>query len=341
MQVQVESMRHGIHCQYMYNDEKLALSFRESSMLVVFVLAVTVIVVGLHLAAICEGFSGVLREDKGRIEIFIKSNETYLDITPLSNSFSANKETIDLIVSHCTEDLKWIDALARRIPLTNVYIYEKCNKNLNTYRQANRTSFSRTCEEKLHAHNQFCLPCMQHLEATVLPNRGREGATWLHHMLRRDILFSRWNIFLQGQFEAKGFDLERGLHATRGDANFEFIDLSKFRHRKKFRCYHWPFCPEKYFAEWEFCKYHARYKSSNTACEEAQGSLRGEFIVTGDAIQRVFSSGMRNKMMELLGVLNRAKSPKMGHFLERMWIEILNVTELETEDDINTTSSYS
>jgi hypothetical protein len=295
----------------------------------VFVLAVTVVLMSSRLACMFEGLPSAIRHDKGRIAIPITYAETHVDIKPLSTSAEANDETIDLIVSHCTEDLKWIEVLARRVPLKNIYIYEKCTNSLNAYRHANLTLSNPTCEKELQAHDDFSLPCMQHLEVSVLPNAGREGATWVHHMLRRDVVFSRWNIFLQGGFEAKGADLERGLNATRSETGFDFIDLSKFRKGKKFHCYHWPFCPHDYFSVETLCYYHDRYKSSNSTCEEAHGSLRGEFIVAGDAIQRVFSSGLRNKFMELLAILNKKNRPKIGHFLERMWIEILNVTEFD------------
>jgi hypothetical protein len=314
----------------MRNHEKSALNFHEKTIRMVFVLAMTVVVMSSHLAAMFEGRSLALRHDKGRIKRWITSTKTDVDITPLSTSVRANDNTIDLIVSHCTEDLKWIEVLAQRVPLATIYIYEKCTNNLNAYRHANQALSNSTCEKELQAHDVFSLPCMQHLEVNVLPNTGREGATFLHHMLRRDITFSKWNIFLQGGFEAKGVDLERGLNATRSETGFDFIDLSKFRKGRNFRCYHWPFCPQHYFSVETLCDYHDRYKSSNSTCEEAHGSLRGEFIVTEDAIQRVFSSETRNKLTELLGILNKENSPKIGHFLERMWIEILNVTELVT-----------
>jgi hypothetical protein len=287
----------------------------------------TLVLMSSHLACIFEGLPRALRHDEGRIEISITFTERHVAITPLSASAEANEETIDLIVSHCTEDLKWIEVLAQGVPLTHVYIYEKCTDNLNAYRHANLTLSNSTCEKELQAHDDFSMPCMQHLEVTVLPNRGREGATWLHHMLRRDVVFSGWNIFLQGGFEVKGVDLERGLDATRSETGFDFIDLSKFRKGRNFHCYHWPFCPQEYFSVEEFCNYHDRYKSSNSTCEEARGSLRGEFIVAGDAVHRVFSSEPRNKLAELLAILNKEKSPRIGHFLERMWIEILNVKE--------------
>jgi hypothetical protein len=173
-------------------------------------------------------------------------------------------------------------------------------------------------------------------------------------MLRDDIQFADWNLFLQGGIEAsleKIFKARIAVeNADNSSKRFDFLDLSQFFLRRPpeyiINCYRHIYSPcnpkIKYTQDVskgrfrtktpEICVFHDRYRFyESVTCEEAHISLRGEFLASGNLLKRV-NSQHRHELEELKHLLRKSSNPTVGHLLERTWPSILGATDFSMMD---------
>lgn len=221
--------------------------------------------------------------------------------------FDRDTTTADVIVSRCQENMGWLRTLQERMPFQFIYIYNKCENN--------DTSILKIQEQFSNVH------------VISLPNVGREGATWLHHMLRTDIELAHHNIMLQGKAETKRSQIRSFLKSLSQAPNvLHFMDLSRHPAKPRARsrvCWSLNhFCARDYNFT-ELCDFCQTYSSTGRSCAEAIPTLRGEFYVSALAIRRNILA--RRPLFEnLLDILNRENDPSFGHHLERCWGEVLS-----------------
>jgi hypothetical protein len=152
-------------------------------------------------------------------------------------------------------------------------------------------------------------------------------------MLRTDIDFAEWNLFLQGELEAPVEAIILALidmaeHHNRGE-QYDFVDITQYHlERTPARCYFKLFSPCTPF-DWkkrQLCDLHNEFRHNDKySCDEAPVSFRGEFLATDDLIRQQNRTTL-SRMVDLLSVEN---NPMIGQFLERDWISILGATHLD------------
>ena len=165
----------------------------------------TLIAAAFFLVAV--SLAGVLRSSKIRDAIFFATDTSFLDIPmphvphvavqvgTASNSTSSAmpvptspasqpNSTCEVVVAHYNEDITWLRGMCQRCALT---LYHKGSLNTTTIRSA--------------------LNYRPDASIIHLPNRGREGETWLQHIIRRYNTLADSTIFVQGELHfANGLD---------------------------------------------------------------------------------------------------------------------------------------
>mmetsp|Transcript_56481 Transcript_56481/g.82880 ORF Transcript_56481/g.82880 Transcript_56481/m.82880 type:complete len:881 (+) Transcript_56481:448-3090(+) len=199
--------------------------------------------------------------------------------------------TTDLIVAHCREKLSWISEWVDKIKLSNVYIYSKCGGSVPDNSSV--------------------------IHVIHLMNKGREGQSQLHHLLRSDITFANQNVFVQGSPEASVHDVLLKLK----NGNHAYIDFNT--HNNYF--YSFPGCltsgqPHKGFEE----KLRASYKiwkmpDSKIPLEKIRCTLRGEFLVLRKDIQDFLVRHGRKRLLQLKAETEKSNAPVVIYVLERLW----------------------
>jgi hypothetical protein len=211
---------------------------------------------------------------------------------------------LDMVVNQCDEDMGPVMQWADFLRIRKLYIYSKCNQPAP---QAGNTP----------------------LFFGILPNVGREGHSWVTHLIRDDVDWAEYTIFLQAGVECPlemilraRMDLERH---NQGTGNFyNFVDLYQYKARQ-IHCFQSIYHPCMPFPKSEVCGFHEEFKQNNSTCETATVSLRGEFILRRDLQQRV----NKTKLAILQTELAKSKDPRAGHFLERDWISVLGARNLD------------
>jgi hypothetical protein len=246
--------------------------------------------------------------------LFDNTDSTVVQIQPLElKRRRPDDGSLDLIVSHCREDLQWLTKWTTALNVRNVHVYEKCGQD------ASALQLSR----------------LGQLHVTTLPNVGREGHTWLHHILRKDILFADWNVFVQGRTESHLNATETSLNTVKEPgATIDFVDLGQYDYLERhigdeWNCYQYSFKNCDYSFKrlgWDakkVCDMHNYFRTSNRSCEDPMLTLRGEFLVRGSLLRHGVN---RSKLEEAIALASVSVDAPMGHFLERNWIEILSVS---------------
>merc|ERR1719161_1489481 len=91
-----------------------------------------------------------------------------------------------VVATYCPDKLEWVQYV--NCDMLDIYVYNKCPENKN------HTGLQALKESKVKSCTAF----------TQLPNSGREGQTWLHHMLSHYDRLKQTNtfmLFLQGKKE--------------------------------------------------------------------------------------------------------------------------------------------
>lgn len=230
------------------------------------------------------------------------------------------KHYLDIIINQCREDLSWLATWIDRLNPSRVFVYQKCNGTL-------------------HVHDT-------RIRVVSLPNRGREGHTWLYHLLTVTD-FARENLFLQGRVEVSiSTVLTRLRQSPQSRERVDFWDFVTLfgmlpRFDKMPYCYdgvraspfasHWM---RKFFEE-------LRVKTSNVTFDSMRCSFRGEMLVTDVDINNMLARIGRDRLLsvmnstlngEVTGVFSnwigaldtRFDAPDMTYALERMWSTIFS-----------------
>jgi hypothetical protein len=169
-----------------------------------------------------------------------------------------------------------------------------------------------------------------------LPNVGREGHTYLTHMMRTDVEFGDWNLFLQGELEAPVESivvalLDMAEHRL-GGKQYDFVEFSQYHMKRiRSRCYrkiYFP-CPPPGMEMKQVCDWHNQFRFDDRySCDEAPVSFRGEFLMTRELIKKQNHTTLTG----MVNLLSEENNPMIGMYLERDWISILGATHWDVID---------
>lgn len=219
---------------------------------------------------------------------YFNMDETVKNALEIFAAWSEAVERVHLIVAHCREDLSWIEAWVRALRVDRVFVYSKCRVPVG-----------------------FQGP---RVDVVRLPNTGREGHSWLYHMLREDVAFARQNIFVQGQHEVQ----LRHLYAVLQENNRPFID---FHDKKILQGYYLaPYCGLRKHSALLRAMYNQwKPPTASLPLHGIRCTMRGEFLVTDKDIRRLKQRHGRTRLLQIQDELGRYNDPVLGHVLERMW----------------------
>mmetsp|Transcript_10887 Transcript_10887/g.16743 ORF Transcript_10887/g.16743 Transcript_10887/m.16743 type:complete len:338 (-) Transcript_10887:16-1029(-) len=245
---------------------------------------------------------------------------------PLVLPWKDDGKTIDLIVSLCKESVKPILELAQEFQVNRVFLYSKCGQNL-------KPSVEKELMSKGIAVN-----------FQKLSNIGRESHTWLNHMLRsttsseEEKPFADWNLFIQAEPEVSiGSMLNAYNHVQSLDEDVNFADLSQYH---SFICGRPVVLDESskiltpqanvddYNRYW--CPWFQEFASYEVPCDTAKISLMGEFWASRDLMTQQapkLLKALKLKFETTKTFREASDSVKLGHFLERYWINVLHAKD--------------
>ena len=223
--------------------------------------------------------------------------------------------TISFVISHCHDRIKWINKVLPPLCKNNdvhIYFYEKCNdaKHASKFQKKRR---SRKCKS----------------EIIHLPNVGREGHTFIYHILNRTKELQDMNFFVQGEFEACPHEIKNALR-----------NMSRIVHRKgKTLTNHWinikhfgcPAFPKKYFGkakqkkmhEFRMCEWYKQITGTMKGCSTFNVGWRGEWVATKAMLEWVIAK-QRKTLENFYRVLGRETNPIEGYYLEMLWSVIFD-----------------
>jgi hypothetical protein len=220
--------------------------------------------------------------------------------------YMAASRDLDVIVSLCKEPLENVVKLARLLHTRHLYVYSKCGQTLP--------------ED---------LAQMANIDFQILPNVGREGHTFVTHILRMrkgEAYPAGWNLFLQAEVEAGlgdiiqgGVDLEVANKVA--ETPYNFLDLSQYRIQNPsvFRKEGGGLC--------DFVKRFGRNKGHRD-CKGMYIALRGEFFATA-ALLMGAAGEAKWTFEKLASELDASGSDgQLGHYLERSWASVLGANPL-------------
>jgi hypothetical protein len=247
------------------------------------------------------------------------------------------KESVDVVVSHCTEDLVKLNTILSKmyVPCRNLYIYCKCGQPSNYFWNATFHGGAKHPEHTTEKGAATVVPVRvpslkcEAVHIYGLPNVGREGHTWLTHMLRNEREEATMVVFLQGGTEVQTSAVTKAIQMLTKNPQYDFVDLSQYRFRwfAVKNCLIWKGCELVNLTRSEFCQIVDRYKRlpSTNSCGAALTTLRGEFVVRSDLITAAKTT---TKLSELRDALSHENNPVLGHVLERTWVPILGANGL-------------
>lgn len=237
------------------------------------------------------------------------------DISDVEQVFKETyKPNVDMVVSICREPLDKIMSYATELKVQSLYIYSKC-------------------EQKIEFPPEF-VKQFSTVDITELPNVGREGHSFLTHVLRTDLNPNRWTIFLQGGIEKTMKQAMLSLtaaheHDAVGDGT-DMINMYRvsgqggmFMNPKQQES---EFCTPIRVKHLTIIGEHRslRYQSHNGSHKfiDAMGRqvmYRGEFV----AKNSLFANLDREKILDIKGRLEKGDTVLEGHYLERFWVGVL------------------
>jgi len=205
----------------------------------------------------------------------------------------------DLVINHCQEDLSWINVWVHALNISRVFVYDKCGQP----------------------------PAPRALmHTTRLPNVGREGHSWLYHLLRPHATFATHTLFVTGGHEVTLDAVKQRLMSERRGRRIDFI------HPQFTRCYSWPCCASAIpigtnklsLLTAYFTNVTERPPTPRTRC-----TLRGEMLVSDDQIYTALRRH-RHVLEHLYEALNHTNDAVEGHVLERLWGSLLSPSVIPT-----------
>ena len=242
-----------------------------------------------------------------------------------------NDFSLDMVIALCEEPIfeKMVD-FALRLRVKKLYVYSKCGQIYE----------SKLMGDESNNHQVM-------VEFQSLINRGREGHTWIHHMLHEDITFAKWTLFLQSTNMRDGgihqphtpfsrivlatiIAYEHSEEMQQDDTNF--IDLSRFWGSNTVISNSLICAPRTDDIKLEFFHlkpqrwFYDRFKSDkDKSYEEAvhEITLYGEFLVRNDLMHNL----NRPSFEYIQSVLEKKTSPVWGHYLEKTWIGLLGASD--------------
>ena len=200
-------------------------------------------------------------------------------------------DTLELVVSHCKESLEWVALWVQQLRICRVYVYNKCGTSVVLRISAN-------------------------VNVIALPNVGREGHSWLHHILRTKKSFSGRSIFVQGKPEVLLTDVISAASSNKKSIMFHESNPSISK---------WPCIPDgiepnpppgftrRSYLEALYANITGQAPTPSSWC-----SFRGEFMVTNQLMYNI-KRAHKDFLEHLYGLLSKNNDPNEGHMLERLW----------------------
>ena len=256
-----------------------------------------------------EEFRKIYKE----FDLTFSDYEIYGNIS-LSNSLNIfwrpkNKPSLSLIISRCRDSISWLKRYAHLCfeREVTIYIYNKCEPVI------------------IPDIIKFNVNCR--VTVIELNNVGREGHSWLYHLLYKSLNFRDINIFLQGKPHYHRHrdvmriisDMSDNLKSfTYEDyVNIRKSDLSE--HFQSNGPVHCVFSGLNFNNHSNyFCQIYAELTGTKENCSAAVGNFGGEFIVTEALLRRILASH-RVWIESLFFLLSRGQDPIEGHYMERLW----------------------
>ena len=206
-----------------------------------------------------------------------------------SASSDDHRDQVHLVISQCQEQLTWVSSWTKALSVDRVFVYSKCNAPV-------------------------AVGTRENVHVVRLPNTGREGHSWLYHMLREDVVFAKQNVFVQGGHEVSLQRVQEALH----EKHRRFID---FRDKNIWQsdCL-FATCGLDLNTALLQPMYNRWKPSGETASLHGiRCTFRGEFLVTNNDIDRLIRRHGRAELMQIKEDLGRYNDPILGHVLERLW----------------------
>ena len=224
--------------------------------------------------------------------------ETYPNAQLVNSMKASNRSATDyeLVVAHHNEDLSWLEAYA-----DHCHIYHKgdsTNKTKNVFKQWE-----------------------------PLPNVGREGHTYLYHIINNYYCLADVTLFTQGDIQ---------LHVTQGDASFDFTSyLKKGRDRGFFtnrQQQHDDWGKMHWEGKWLEMVERGEVRKANLTMGEFWKTIFGlphpkRCMVSYGAVFAASRSRIISRPKSfyenILSFINDHPNPEEGHYIERLWPFIL------------------
>lgn len=247
--------------------------------------------------------------------------ESWTNATEVRRLFEETYEpNADMVVALCRENTSHIVEFATALKIKSLYIYSKCGMAIDL--------------------NETIRDPFDTVEVTELLNVGREGHSFLTHLLREDLHSERWTVFLQGQIEKTLQQVMLSLlaaqqHEAANDGT-DFINLYRVTPPNKGvflsqpKTVHSEFCTPMNIHKFNLIEAHRmeRYQSHRGSHKYLdfigkQIFLRGEFV----AKNTLFGNLDQDKIRDIRQRLETERNPLEGHYLERFWISILGAAD--------------
>mmetsp|Transcript_27427 Transcript_27427/g.41527 ORF Transcript_27427/g.41527 Transcript_27427/m.41527 type:complete len:482 (-) Transcript_27427:85-1530(-) len=220
-----------------------------------------------------------------------------------------NQPNVDMVISVCEEDINRVMFFATRLKVKSVYIYSKCEQAIEL--------------------DDTVVKQFETVDITVLPNVGREGHSWLTHMLRDDLKPDRWSIFFQGQIEVNLFQARLAIisaheHDQQNDGT-TFIHMHRVQQGE--------FCHPMDVSHYELYRFMRLYNLPRYQSHQGRNNyldfmgkqlvMRGEFV----AKNSLFSKLDKEKILDIKARLEVENCPREGYYLEALWVNVLGASD--------------
>lgn len=250
---------------------------------------------------------------------YFDMDTTILNALELFDREHATRQ-LDLIITQCRDDLTWLAHWIDRLNPGRVFVYQKCNGTLDLRDPR--------------------------IRVVKLPNRGREGHSWLYHLLTTTD-FARENLFLQGSVQVPLATVQARLRQS-----------PRSRDRVDFYVRRWWWGAGDFIDEMPRCYdglakapiagvalrtlfEEVRVKTSNVTFETMRCSIWGEMLVTGVDIKNTLARIPKETLVSMMdasvngkatgawgswknGVNTHLDAPDMTYALERLWATIFS-----------------
>lgn len=236
--------------------------------------------------------------------------ERWLFTTQAKNAYEKlNQPNVDMVISVCKEDINRVVFYATRLKVKSLYIYSKCEHAIEL--------------------DDSIVKQFETVDITVLPNVGREGHSFLTHMLRDDLKPDRWSIFFQGQIEVSLFQARLAIvSAHEHDQQNDGTTLIQMHRVQKGE-----FCHPMDVSHYELYRFMRSYNLPRYQNDRGTNNyldiMGGKFLLRGEFVAKnsLFSKLDKEKILDIKARLEVENCPLEGYYLEGLWVNVLGASD--------------